>query len=661
MALTRRRFLGTATVAALGMGLLRQHDARALEAAEPSKNWQTKQGFLTTRWASDVTPDRVWPEYPRPQMERKDWLNLNGLWNFQITDKNQTDIPASFAEQILVPFPIEAPLSGVMKQLQPGDRLWYQRTFEIPPAWTGRTLLNFGAVDWETTVYIDGHELGSHRGGYDSFSFDITRELGDGKTHTIVVSVYDPTDTKWQIHGKQTLHPGGCSYTATSGIWQTVWLEPVPESHIERLIAVPDLDRNILQLTIMARIAPTPHKVRAVATVAGKTVADVSGTLGQQLSPVIRGNLVTFFKANSTWVSTIMELPIENAKTWSPDSPFLYDLKVSILDDAGSTIDAVDSYFGMRSVKLGKDTLGNPRLLLNGEPILMPGALDQGFWPDGVYLAPTDEALRYDIEWAKELGLNTVRKHVKIESDRWYYWADKLGLLVFQDMPTGNCGDPQTDRPTSPEAADQWRTEINHIIEDRFNHPSIVCWTMFNEAFGGFDYLRNVAWAMSLDPSRLVNESSGFPWHGGGHVRDAHGGIPDKNTGAITLSSEDGTASIGVSGHMWPHAWTYHSYDPSTGQDMDFLAYYNKHPDTATIPTITPAGKDWLTKQVSSMFSDHLKNSPQTGLSGDFYCQITDVETECDGLMSYDRAVPKVDAKQVAAAIRAATPKLQAG
>ncbi len=387
-------------------------------------------------------------------------------------------------------------------------------------------------------------------------------------------------------------------------------------------------------------------------------MADVSGEIGDEITPQIQDNSVAFFKAKSTWVSAELEIPIPNVKTWSPDSPFLYGLAVQLKDGEGKTLDRVTGYFGMRSVRIGHDAQGHARMLLNGQPVLMPGALDQGYWPDGVYLAPTDEALRFDIEYAKKLGSNTVRKHVKVEPQRWYYWADRLGLMVFQDMPTCNCGNPWTDQPRSPEAADQWRSEVTHVIEEKINHPSIVCWDLFNEAFGGFDTSRNTAWTRRLDPSRLVNESSGFPWHGGGDVRDGHGGLSYKDPHAVGIVSEAGTPSLGCAGHQWPHAWSYGSYDPKTGKSMDFLAFYNKNRDTAVLPDITPEASAWLTKQVGDFFGGFLRNTSQTGLSGLFYCQLVDVETECDGLISYDRAVSKVDAAKVAEAIRANTPKL---
>jgi len=625
-----------------------------------AQTWKPAQGILMTQWAKDVTPESVLPDYPRPQLVRDAWQNLNGLWDYVVSEKSAEKIPSDYAGKIMVPFPIEAPLSGVMKALLPGQLLWYHREFVIPDKWSGqRVLLHFGAVDWEATIYIDGQKLGSHRGGYDGFSFDITKYIKKGGSHNLVVSVWDASDREWQLHGKQTLRPGGCSYTACTGIWQTVWLEPVPESHIEELVSVPDLDKGILKLTINARTVPQTMKIVAVATDGGKAVASISGNIGEEITPQIRNNLVDFFKATSTWVSTELQIPIKKAKTWSPDSPFLYGLTVYLKDADNKVLDSVTSYFGMRSVKVGRDTQGNNRLLLNGKPIMMPGALDQGYWPDGVYVAPTDEALKFDIEFAKKVGLNTLRKHVKVEPQRWYYWADKFGVLIFQDMPTGNCGDPRTDMPSSPVAADQWKSEIEHIIDEKFSHPSIVVWDLFNEAFGGFDYIRNVKWIEQKDPSRLVNESSGFPWHGGGKVRDGHGGLNYKDPNGIGIISEWGTASLGCAGHQWPHSWSYGSYDPKTGKEMDFLAYYNKNKETAVLPDITPEAGIWLTNKVSDFFVRFLSNTAKTGLSGQFYCQLTDVETECNGLISFDRAVTKIDPSKVADAIRANTPKLK--
>lgn len=626
--------------------------------AVATSEWCAAAGTLMTRWANDVSPTNALPEYPRPQLTRERWLNLNGLWDYAVAAKDAPRVE-KYDGRILVPFPLEAPLSGVMKPLTPEQRLWYRRDFTVPAGWTGqRVLLHFGAVDWEATIFIDGREVGTHRGGYDGFSFDITDRVKPGEPHQLIVAVWDPTDSSWRLHGKQSLHPGGCSYSACSGIWQTVWLEPVPESHIETLETIPDPEHQTLCITVNARTVPGPLKVEAVAMEGDKPVASVTGGIGDELAPQIQLNLVKFFKAKQVLVSTQMKLRIPNAQTWSPDSPFLYGLTVRLKDGDGRTLDRVSSYFGMRSVCVGRDAEGAPRVLLNGQPVLMPGALDQGHWPDGIYVAPTDEALRFDIAFAKKLGLNAVRKHVKVEPQRWYYWADRLGLLVFQDMPTGNCGDPATDQARSPEAADQWHAEVEHVIGEKINHPSIVCWDLFNEAFGGFDYARNAAWAKRLDPSRLINESSGFPWHGVGDVLDGHGGIDFKETRAISIISEAGTPSLGCVGHQWPHAWSYGSYDPKTGKTMDFLAFYNQHRETAELPGLTPEAGIWLTEQVGAFFANFLRNTSRTWVSGLFYCQLVDVETECNGLISFDREVPKVDTGQVAASIRRSTPQL---
>ena len=647
MTVSRREVLLAAGAAVATAVLPDQKSSGQIAGDYSHPDWHIKQAHLMTRWSRDVSPNHVWPEYPRPQMVRERWLNLDGLWNYQITHKDQTNIPGGHAGKILVPFGIESALSGVMKPLLPDQRLWYQREVIIPDSWNGqRVLLHFGAVDWEATIYIDGRHVGSHRGGYDSFSFDITKHVQAGGRHSLVVSVWDPTDTWWQPHGKQTLHPGGCSYTATSGIWQTVWLEPVPPSHIEKLKMVPDLEKGVLRLEIIGRIDCKPLTVEATALEDSTPVSHVTGPIGQEFTPVIRDNLVKFFKARSSWVSTELELPIANPKLWWPDHPYLYNLKVSLTDDQGNTLDSVTSYFGMRSLKVGHDALGNTRAMLNGKPMLMPGSLDQGFWPDGVYTAPTDEALKFDIATERRLGFNTVRKHVKVEMQRWYYWADKLGLMVFQDMPTGNDGNPWTDRPTSPEAAAQWETEVRNHIEQLGNHPSIICWIMFNEAFGGFDYIRNARWAKQLDPSRFVDESSGFPWHGVGDVRDCHGGVAPKFRHQFGITSEDGGWGLRAPGHTWPNAWTYHSYDAKTGHSMDFAAAQHKN-KALQIPAVSAASKAWMTREVMGLFHNFIFNTNHSAQSGDFYCQIVDVETECDGLMSYDRAVWKVHPEDI--------------
>lgn len=602
--------------------------------------WKPADGPLMTQWAKDVSPDKVWSEYPRPQMERKQWQNLNGLWDYAITAKN-VEQPTQWDGKILVPFPIESALSGVMKKVTPDQRIWYRRTFTIPNTWQGqRILLHFEAVDWETTVRLNKRELGCHRGGYDAFSFDITDALRTEGVQELEVSVYDPTDTGWQLAGKQNLRPAGCSYTACSGIWQTVWIEPVPSAYVESLKMITDIDKGVLNLTVMGRMPPKPIGVKVSVLEGQKCVAVEQAIAGREITELVRNNLVDFYKATLTWFSTDIKIAIPNAILWSPDNPFLYSLKISLIDQQGQELDEVASYFGMRSISMQQDPQGFTRLLLNNQPILLFGALDQGYWPDGIYTAPTDEALRYDIEVAKQLGLNSVRKHVKSESRRWYYWADKLGLLVLQDMPTGKEGKPDTDKPVSPEASMQCELEKRNLIKQLFNHPSIIMWILFNEGWGQHDTLRHVEMARQLDSTRLINEASGFPWRGGGDVVDSHGGIPPKDPKRIGITSETGGWGVATPGHDWTGPlWTYRTYNPQTGREISGMLE-NLH---GKLPVLNQDSKQWFTQKVANLFYRFREDHEKTGQTGTFYCQLVDVETEINGLLSYDRAMWKVE------------------
>jgi predicted amidohydrolase YtcJ len=416
------------------------------EKADPAKpkerdaaEWKPAKGPLVTKWAKDVTPDRVLPEYPRPQMQREEWLNLNGLWQFAVAKAGEEPpLGKELHERILVPFPVESALSGVMKH---ADRLWYRRTFSVPKtkSWQiqgKHLLLHFDAVDWEATVWVNGKKLGSHRGGYDDFSFDITEALKDSAEQEIVVGVWDPTDAGTQPRGKQVVKPGGIMYTPTTGIWQTVWLEPVPKAHVERLKIEPDVDHSKVRVTVFAQVHAA-YVMQVEVTSPDSHVFTSSAKVGVPI-----------------------ELPLGKPVLWSPEHPELYTLSVSLdslIDD--ETADNVRNDFGMRKIEVGKDDKGVMRLLLNGKPYFIVGPLDQGFWPDGIYTAPTDEALKYDIEMMKKLGFNMARKHVKVEPDRWYSWCDKLGLLVWQDMPSGDRGiggdDPDLKR--APESARSMR------------------------------------------------------------------------------------------------------------------------------------------------------------------------------------------------------------
>jgi beta-galactosidase/beta-glucuronidase len=554
-------------------------------------DWQPAAGPLKTRWTKDVSPTNALPEYPRPQMVRKDWLNLNGLWDIKLGDGTES--------KILVPFAIQSALSGVMKH---ADRMTYRRSFEIPKGWSGQqVLLHFGAVDWESTVFLNGKKLGVHRGGYDAFSFNITDALKGEGAQEITVEVFDPTDLGGQPRGKQKLKPGSIMYTATTGIWQTVWLEPVAPAHIESLKIVPDVDESCLRLTVFGS-----GSVEAVASDNGKDIAQVTGQAGSEL-----------------------KLSIPNPKLWSPDSPHLYDLRVS-LKSGDKTVDSVTSYFGMRKIALGKDDKGVTRMMLNGKPVFQVGPLDQGFWPDGIYTAPTDEALRFDIAETKRLGFNTTRKHVKVEPARWYYWCDKIGLLVWQDMP---CGNSYTDKP-QPIDKPQFKSELMNMVKNNWNHPSIIMWVVFNENQGQHDTEALVAEVKALDPSRLVNNASGNDDKNCGDVIDKHSypgpesPKPEENRAAVL--GEFGGLGLPVDGHTWTKkTWGYEG--------------------TKNIED--------LTKGYEKLLSKSWELNATAGLSAVIYTQLTDVETECNGLLTYDREINKVVPERAAAANSGKLPK----
>lgn len=585
--------------------------------ASAHAQWQSKTGPLMTRWARDVSPTNAHPEYPRPQMVRTDWLNLNGLWDYAIRPKDD-DRPREFDGQILVPFPVESALSGVMQPIDEKQRLWYRRTFDIPAAWAGRqVLLHFGAVDWEATLWINSQEVGTHRGGYDPFTFDITAALHKTGPQEIVVAVWDPTDTGPQPRGKQVLKPEGIWYTPTSGIWQTVWLEPVPETYIDRLRITPDPDRPSVSVSVAASSEPAP----------GRTLEVIAYDNGSEIT-------------RSSGPGTDFELVIPNAKLWTPNTPHLYDLKVTLRKD-GQPIDEVTSYAGLRKISLGKDENGVTRIMLNNQPFFMYGPLDQGFWPDGLYTAPTDEALRYDIEMTRQLGCNMARKHVKVEPDRWYYWCDKLGLLVWQDMPSGDryIGGRDPDITRSEESARQFDLELTRIIDAFRNHPCIVMWVPFNEGWGQFDTPRVVELVRKLDPTRLVNNASGWTDRGIGDVHDIHSypgpAVPRLEDKRAAVLGEFGGLGLPLPGHTWQAEknWGYRSYTTQDELTDAYIALIKKlHPLTGA-----------------------------SGLAAAVYTQTTDVEVEVNGLMTYDRAVLKMDKDRITAANKSVYPALGVG
>ena len=561
-----------------------------------AQSWNPAGGHVMTRWAKDVSPYNPLPDYPRPQMVRKDWQSLNGLWDFALTAKDATTPPTDFEGKIAVPFPYESALSGLGRPSIPDQRLWCDKHFKVPADWKNqRILLHFGAVNWDSEVFVNGTSVGKHRGGYGSFSFDITDALKPGAANDLVVSAWNPLRENVpdaQVIGKQRLHPSGIYYTAATGIWQSVWMEPVAAASISGLKLTPDLDDSALHVTVES--AATGMTVRVVATDGGKPVATADGT------------------ANSD-----LRLPVAKVHPWTPDDPHLYDLTVTLLQDT-KPADKVTSYFGMRKIALGPDAQGHAQVLLNNKFLFERGVLDQGYWPDGIYTAPTDDALKSDLETAKKLGFNLDRKHAKVEPERWYYWADKMGMLVWQDMPQMAT---RPDQDLSEAAKRQFEAEWGEIINQLRDHPSIVVWTTFNEGWGQYDTPAVVALTRQYDHTRLVDEASGWTDKGGGDFHDQHAypgpACDPPESARAVVNGEFGGIGLRVEGHLWQNdAWGYQGFARSpwvlTGKYQDLL------------------------RAVYSL-------RDQRAMSAFVYTQLTDVETESNGLLTYDRAVVKPD------------------
>jgi len=584
----------------------------------PAPNWKPVTAPLVTRWAKDVAPDRSHPEYPRPQMRRPDaWINLNGLWEYAVRPNREVR-PAHFDGSILVPFPIESALSGVRQRISPEQKLWYRRSFSFPRTARGkRILLHFDAVDWEATVWIDRKQIGAHRGGYAPFTFDVTDAVVPGRTHELVVSVWDPSDAGTQPRGKQVLKPQGSRYTPVTGIWQTVWLETVPKTYFRDLTFEPDVAASKVTLSSDVsgpadgcRVSADIHFDEPGAAKPRRThVAAASGPTGKPLT---------------------ISIPTNQVRLWSPETPLLYNVDVRQLSRDGQVLDEVKSYFALRSISVSRGpTVQTARILLNGKPIFLMGLLDQGFWPDGLYTAPTDEALHYDLETIKRLGFNMVRKHVKVEPANWYYWCDRLGLIVLQDMPNGDRSAPEMSRTQpeikrSPESAAQFAAELQDMLACRRHFPCIVGWVAFNEGWGQFDTVRIARGIKEHDPHRLVIAASGWNDFPVGDIYDIHDypgpSAPPADPVRAAVLGEFGGLGLPVAGHLW-----------ADKKNWGYLTF--KSPQTLTAAYVRLATK--LQPLVASR------------LSAAVYTQTTDVETEVNGLMTYDREVIKMDPAKV--------------
>lgn len=569
--------------------------------------WQPAGDKLKTEWASELDPENVLPEYPRPIMKREQWKNLNGLWDYSITDKNSA--PSKINEgKILVPFAVESSLSGVMKRVEPSQVLWYKRNFTLPTEWDGQRIsLNFGAVDWKADVWINDIKIGSHTGGYAPFSFDITPFLTKGEQE-ISVKVWDPTNEGPQPRGKQVREPEGIYYTPVTGIWQTVWLEPMNPKSFKKINFTPNIDNNTVKLEAEATNLETGDIIEVIVLEDNKEITRAKFAAGESL-----------------------DIILEDPKLWSPESPFLYRTIVKLISNK-ETVDEVKSYFAMRKISKKRDQNGIVRMQLNNEDYFHFGPLDQGWWPDGLYTAPTDEALKYDILKTKEMGYNMIRKHVKVEPARWYTHCDELGILVWQDMPSG---DEQKDWQMrkyfegnelvrSNESEEIFRKEWQEILDYLMPYPSIVVWVPFNEAWGQFKTKEITEWTSNYDSTRLINSASGGNHFQTGDILDLHQ-YPDPqlylyDANRVTVLGEYGGIGFPMEDHLWASDknWGYVEFKSSKEVTDKYIEY-----------------------------AETLKDLVRSGFSAAVYTQTTDVEGEVNGLMTYDRKKDKMNIKRI--------------
>ena len=578
------------------------------QIAHTADPWQPAGEKIRTAWAEKINPDDVWNAYPRPLLERAEWKNLNGLWSYTISPRH-TSRPASFDGEILVPFPVESSLSGVQKKVGEDQVVWYERSFTVPSEWKGRDiLLHFGAVDWQADVWVNDIMVGSHTGGYTAFDFNITPYLNSRGDQKVVVRVWDPADKSFQPRGKQVSDPHGIWYTAVTGIWQTVWIEPVEKNHITSIKTTPVIDLNKLGIEISTNGNNFGDYVEVMVVEEGKAVSKEKFALPGK-----------------------MDIYLDSPRLWSPESPFIYDLEITLYSN-GRVTDRLSSYFAMRKISTARDANGIVRLQLNNKDYFPMGTLDQGWWPDGLYTAPSDEALLYDIQVTKDMGFNMIRKHVKVEPARWYMHCDREGILVWQDMPNGDetpvwqmrqyFDGTELQRSHISEA--NYRKEWKEIIDLLYSHPSIVTWIPFNEGWGQFKTREITEWTGQYDPSRLVLPASGGNHFQTGDMLGIHN-YPQPmlylyDAARPTVLSEYGGIGLALEGHLWEpeRNWGYVQFNSMDEVTNRYLEY---------------AGE--------------LKKLIKAGISGAVYTQITDVEIEVNGLMTYDRRQIKMDAEAI--------------
>jgi ribosomal protein S17E len=574
-----------------------------------AQNWAPVPGQIMTSWANDVTPENVWKEYPRPQMVRTDWLNLNGLWDFEITDRDTNKIAINYARKILVPFCVESALSGIKETITGKQQMMYRRYFTVPSNWNQKYLiLHFEAVDYETKVWVDGKYVGMHKGGYDHFQFDITGFLSKEQKHEIKIVVWDPTNEGSQPIGKQALPAikNVTKYTATSGIWQTVWLEPINDVAIESIKIIPNIDNATISL-----------QTKLVGATQGTRIKIQAFDQGKEIASSVAAD------------DELVSLQLNQPKLWSPTNPFLYDLKLSLVKD-GKVVDEVSSYFGMRKISMGRDHEGYMRILLNNAIIYQLGPLDQGYWPDGILTPASDQALRYDIAYLKKIGANMDRMHMKVQPERWYYHCDQLGILVWQDMVSPT---KFIDTKSNLNSSD-FELEHNITVDQLYNHPSIIQWVLFNESWGQYDTERLTAALKAKDPTRLVINASG--WHDKkvGDIRDFHDytihpaiALVTKNDDRAMVLGEAGGFDLLIPGHLWtPDLKT------ETKLKTDWTIDFKKG--------VVKSADELIEKY--TILLDDLFQLKKYGLNAVVYTQISDVEDEISGWMTYDRKVSKL-------------------